>query len=427
MKHMLVKATVTEATDQGAFTAVISTVSIDRDGDIVEPAAVVTALHKWAPLGKKIPLAWDHEYDADHIIGHIEPSTVHEAGGEVVAEGWIDQSFDRGKHAWRLVKSGTLGFSYGYLVLEAAPRGQGEGLHIKALDIFEVTATPIPANGDTRVLGYKSIDDLKAAVAELEREEEDRQLPEIEPPEVEVVEAEPVLDEKTAAETADAVRIEELEAQVKRLEREERVHKETAVIPADVQAQIVEAKDALVALEYFEPGEVEGMKAGALKAVWTTAYINDLPDGAFLHVESGGTKDSEGKTTPRSLRHFPYKDANGTVDLPHLRNALARIPQSSLPQNVKDRLTTRAQRILDNTKSAVTVDVADKEKDAPVRGSRSVDPLRKQADDLALEFASDGLDRRKPPKQVEQPKSQPEMDLKELRQRMFEETLTLLS
>jgi hypothetical protein len=81
-------------------------------------------------------------------------------------------------------------------------------------------------------------------------------------------------------------------------------------------------------------------------ATWTTAYINNLPDSAFLYVESG-EKDADGKTTPRSKRHFPYKDDTGKVDLPHLRNALARIPQSSLPDDVKKRLTTKAQGILD--------------------------------------------------------------------------------
>src|SRR5262249_14273432 len=50
-------------------------------------------------------------------------------------------------------------------------------------------------------------------------------------------------------------------------------------------------------------------------AVWTTAYINNLSDSAFLYVESGGKKDSQGKTTPRSLRHFPYKDSSGKIDL----------------------------------------------------------------------------------------------------------------
>lgn len=82
-------------------------------------------------------------------------------------------------------------------------------------------------------------------------------------------------------------------------------------------------------------------------AVWTTAYINDLPDSAFLYIEPGGTKDSEGKTVPRSLRHFPVRDANGRLDLPHLRNALSRIPQSDLPAAVKERLTASARRLLE--------------------------------------------------------------------------------
>lgn len=85
---------------------------------------------------------------------------------------------------------------------------------------------------------------------------------------------------------------------------------------------------------------------GELRAVWSTAYMNDLPDSAFLYVEPGGAKDSDGKTTPRTLRHFPYKDASGKVDLPHLRNALARIPQSDLPADVKDSVTAKAKKIL---------------------------------------------------------------------------------
>ena len=84
------------------------------------------------------------------------------------------------------------------------------------------------------------------------------------------------------------------------------------------------------------------------KAVWSTAFVNDLPDSAFLYIEPDpdSSKDSEGKTVPRTLRHFPYKDSSGNIDLPHLRNALARIPQSNLPQDVKDRLTKKAQSIL---------------------------------------------------------------------------------
>lgn len=102
----------------------------------------------------------------------------------------------------------------------------------------------------------------------------------------------------------------------------------------------------------------------SLKAVWSTAYMDDLPDSAFLYVEAGGKKDSDGKTTPRSLRHFPYKDASGSVDLPHLRNALARIPQSGVSQAAKDSAIAHAQRLLKEHSSGKAVDNPD-ESDSP--------------------------------------------------------------
>lgn len=86
------------------------------------------------------------------------------------------------------------------------------------------------------------------------------------------------------------------------------------------------------------------------KAVWSTAYINTLPDSAFLYVESGGKKDEENKTVPRTLRHFPYKDASGKIDLPHLRNAIARIPQSKigLSADQLESLQNKARKILED-------------------------------------------------------------------------------
>lgn len=89
------------------------------------------------------------------------------------------------------------------------------------------------------------------------------------------------------------------------------------------------------------------------KAVWTTAFINTLPDSAFLHVESGGKKDSEGKTVPRNLRHFPFKGDDGKIDLPHLRNAIARIPQAKIPgltaQDLES-LQNKARKLLEKEK-----------------------------------------------------------------------------
>jgi hypothetical protein len=154
---LLFKATVTNVdTEQGTFSAVISTSAIDREGDVVEPQAVVDALGKWVPLAKKVPLSWNHSVEDGDIIGHIEPSSATVKGSEVHVDGMVDRSIPRGEGAWRLVKSGTLGFSYGYIPLEAKPR-KGAGRHITALDIYEITATPAPMNADTRVTGWKAL------------------------------------------------------------------------------------------------------------------------------------------------------------------------------------------------------------------------------------------------------------------------------
>ena len=72
-----------------------------------------------------------------------------------------------------------------------------------------------------------------------------------------------------------------------------------------------------------------------LKAQWTAAFVNNLPDSSFAYVEPGGQKDAEGKTTPRGKRHLPFKDASGKVDLPHLRNALQRLQTTQIPDAAK--------------------------------------------------------------------------------------------
>lgn len=81
------------------------------------------------------------------------------------------------------------------------------------------------------------------------------------------------------------------------------------------------------------------------KEVWSTSYQNDLPDSAFLIIESGGQRDKEGKTVPRSLRHFPVRDAEGNLDEAHLKNVLGRIPQSKISDSLKAKATAEAERL----------------------------------------------------------------------------------
>jgi len=86
-------------------------------------------------------------------------------------------------------------------------------------------------------------------------------------------------------------------------------------------------------------------KGPSRKAQWSGSYVNDLPDSAFAWIQPGGKKDSENKTTPRSLRHLPYKDANGKLDPAHVRNALARLNQTKgMSSSVKDKVGARLRR-----------------------------------------------------------------------------------
>jgi len=64
---------------------------------------------------------------------------------------------------------------------------------------------------------------------------------------------------------------------------------------------------------------------------WSEAYVDNLPDSAFLYVEARGSKDATGKTMPRACRHFPYRDKDGAIDWPHLERAASRIPVSAVP------------------------------------------------------------------------------------------------
>ena len=80
------------------------------------------------------------------------------------------------------------------------------------------------------------------------------------------------------------------------------------------------------------------------EAEWTTEFINRLPDSSFGYVEPG-EKDDQGKTKPRSKRHFPFKDGTGKIDLPHLRNALARAPQSPFGGKAMPKLKAAAKKM----------------------------------------------------------------------------------
>lgn len=67
-----------------------------------------------------------------------------------------------------------------------------------------------------------------------------------------------------------------------------------------------------------------------LKAVWSAAFINALPDSAFACIDGSG-------------RHYPHHGSGGALDLPHLRAALSRIGDSSNVQCGRRHLEAHAR------------------------------------------------------------------------------------
>lgn len=90
-------------------------------------------------------------------------------------------------------------------------------------------------------------------------------------------------------------------------------------------------------------------------STWDAAYVNDLPDSAFAVILPGGTKDGEGKTTPRSLRKLPHHDASGSVDMPHLRNAMSREPQTDMPMAMHEKAMGHLERHMEGMGKAFDV------------------------------------------------------------------------
>jgi len=95
-----------------------------------------------------------------------------------------------------------------------------------------------------------------------------------------------------------------------------------AVITAQVGATLGEGYQVVLEVKLKE-------------AEWDTEYINNLPDSSFAFIEEGGEKDEDGKTKPRSLRHLPFKDAEGNINKAHLNNALGRLAQTDLSDEAK--------------------------------------------------------------------------------------------
>lgn len=149
----------------------------------------------------------------------------------------------------------------------------------------------------------------------------------------------------------------------------------------DVQAAAAKAMAQWEA-DKASSGKARRSAVTVTRAQMTTQDINDLPDSDFAFIESGGSKDSSGKTVPRSLRHLPLHDAA------HISDALSRLPQSDLSPEQKaqamKKIRARAQK--------AGVEVGDDSGSGMSRSGdwRQMDPRPFMVDDLHIMRAAEG-------------------------------------
>lgn len=117
----------------------------------------------------------------------------------------------------------------------------------------------------------------------------------------------------------------------------------------------------LVAEFEIELDAVDASKSIEIKAKWSAEFVNNLPDSSFAYIADGGELDDEGKTAPRKLRMFPYKDGDGKADASHVKSALARIPTST---KLSDSAKKKALKTVEKAAKKLGIEVADDPKSA---------------------------------------------------------------
>lgn len=150
MRHYSKGATSIDAlitdTDSGGFTAVASTGTLDRDGEIVAPGA-------FAPLPDSIPVHLDHDMRAANVIARARPYYV---GDRLM----IDATFGSDEHAQsarRKVAEGMVD-SVSIVFLPSMKREIKGVPTVLAGSLLACDVVSIPSNSEARILSSRSFD-----------------------------------------------------------------------------------------------------------------------------------------------------------------------------------------------------------------------------------------------------------------------------
>ena len=127
------------------ITHIITTASLDRQGDVVEPGGADVANFMRNPV-----VLADHDYSIHSIIGRASKL---EIGGDSITATTTFAKTDLGQQALTLVKSGMArGWSIGFRPIEHESikddKGALKGFRYKKWELLEYSLVAIPANPD---------------------------------------------------------------------------------------------------------------------------------------------------------------------------------------------------------------------------------------------------------------------------------------
>jgi HK97 family phage prohead protease len=304
--------------------------NIDSYGDTVVPGAYKSTIQDFLRDGF---IAWSHDW--------AHPVATPEVARETADGLWIEAEFHsdpesqriRGLVAERLARGKSMGLSIGYEA-KGFDFAEMDGRQVRRLldiGLMEVSLVMVPADPQARLSRVKQADD-KAEGKPWDIVERDGEFCVVNSTTGRSMGCHPTRAEAENHRRALYANVEDAgagaaEAKVgARLSRASRGHIQAAITA--LQALLGE-DDAAAAAD--DGKAADGTGDTETRATWTQAYVNDLPDSAFAVILPGGKKDGEGKTTPRSLRKLPHHNADGGLDMAHLRNALSREPQADMP------------------------------------------------------------------------------------------------
>jgi HK97 family phage prohead protease len=133
----------------GEFEIVMSTDSVDRDGEVIVKGA-------FNPLPDSIPVHAFHDFNDP--IGRAVPS--YNEKGQLVGRGFF-ASTARAQEVRQLVADGVIGHtSVGFMAADRKAEGDGP-TQIQSAELLEVSFVSVTSNRDARVLAAKAFYDEK--------------------------------------------------------------------------------------------------------------------------------------------------------------------------------------------------------------------------------------------------------------------------